>query len=85
MLTAAPDTLTVGITKPIRAPAADAGYWRATTVQPLFGQTEHARAIRRLRRRGLPAVQADRGHQQPAQALPSQPAARLSTHTPNPP
>jgi len=32
---------------------------RATTVEPLFGQTKHARAIRRFTRRGLPAVQAE--------------------------
>jgi hypothetical protein len=32
---------------------------RATTVEPLFGQTKHARGIRRFTRRGLPAAQAE--------------------------
>jgi hypothetical protein len=32
---------------------------RATSVEPLFGQTKHARGIRRFTRRGLAAVQAE--------------------------
>jgi transposase len=32
---------------------------RATTVEPLFGQTKHARGIRRFARRGLAAAQAE--------------------------
>ena len=32
---------------------------RATTVEPLFGQTKHARGMRRFARRGLAAVQAE--------------------------
>ncbi len=32
---------------------------RATTVEPLFGQTKHARGIRRFTRRGLAAAQAE--------------------------
>ncbi len=32
---------------------------RATTVEPLFGQTKHARGFRRFARRGLAAVQAE--------------------------
>ena len=32
---------------------------RSCSVEPLFGQTKHARGIRRFTRRGLPAVQAE--------------------------
>ena len=32
---------------------------RGTTVEPLFGQTKHARGIRRFNRRGLPAAQTE--------------------------